>query len=162
RKESTEARGIAAQRTLRRVPPDALALALAAAVVHAAWNVALADAEQTRAATAVALLAGAVVFAPVAALTWDVDAAAAPHRADLALAFGVAVTIATYTLIDKRGLEHAGPLPYLELELLGAALLYAGSLLARGAGPELRSAASPRAVATGVGMFASYGLTLAA
>jgi drug/metabolite transporter (DMT)-like permease len=221
------------------VPLDALALALAAAVVHAAWNAGLAGAEQTRATTAVALLAGAALFAPAAALTWDVEAAALPYlagsivaefayvallaaaydraemsvvypvargaapvmvlagsvvalgarpgplqiagvglvaagvvlvrgirrptgSADLLLALAVAATIATYTVIDKRGLEHASPLPYLEIELLGAALLYTAWLAARGAGPELRAAAGPRAVLAGIGMYGGYGLVLAA
>ena len=59
----------------------ALALVLASAALHAMWNTLLADAEDTHASTAVALLAAAVVFAPVAALTWDVDGAAVPvHR----------------------------------------------------------------------------------
>jgi uncharacterized membrane protein len=214
------------------VPLDALALALAAAVVHAAWNAGLAGAEQTRSTTAVALLAGAVLFAPAAALTWEVEAAALPYlagsilaefayvallaaayaraemsvvypvargaapvlvlaatpatvgpreaaavlaiaggvllvrglgrhvpRADLLMALGVAATIATYTVIDKHGLEHAAPLPYLEIELLGAALLYTGWLRARG---ELRLTVDRRAVLAGAGMYGGYGLVLAA
>ena len=36
-----------------------------------------------------------------------------------------------YTLIDKRGITHAGPIPYLELSMLGPALVYAGSCAAR-------------------------------
>ena len=57
----------------------ALALVLASAALHALWNTLLADTEDTHASTAVALLAAAVVFAPVAALTWDVDGAAVPY-----------------------------------------------------------------------------------
>ena len=57
----------------------ALALVLASAALHAMWNTLLADAEDTHASTAVALLAAAVVFAPVAALTWNVDGSAAPY-----------------------------------------------------------------------------------
>jgi len=63
------------------VPLDALALALAAAFVHAAWNLLLSGSEDTRAATAVALASGAVVWAPVAALTWRVDRSAWPYIA---------------------------------------------------------------------------------
>jgi drug/metabolite transporter (DMT)-like permease len=221
------------------VPLDALALALAAAVVHAAWNVALAGARQTRAATAVAGLAGAVVFAPLAAATWELDAAALPYLAgsilaelaylsllarayeraelsvvypisrgaapvlvlggsaialadrpgalqiagvvlvaagviavrgvrsaggtnELLLALAIAVTIATYTVIDKRGLDHAAPLAYVEVELLGASVLYALLLAARGGGPDLRAAVSRRALVTGTGMYGGYALTLAA
>ncbi len=57
---------------------SALALALGAAVLHAAWNVLLARADDVRAATTVALGLSVVLFAPVAAVTWDVEAAAVP------------------------------------------------------------------------------------
>jgi len=57
----------------------ALLLVLGSAAVHALWNALLADAEDTHATTAVMLLAGVVLFAPVAALTWDLDAAAVPY-----------------------------------------------------------------------------------
>jgi drug/metabolite transporter (DMT)-like permease len=56
----------------------AFALVLASAGLHALWNWLVADAEDTHATSAVALLAGAAVFAPVAALTWDVDGEAVP------------------------------------------------------------------------------------
>ncbi len=58
---------------------DALALTLAAALVHAAWNALLAGSEDTQAATAAALVVGATAFAPVAVATWRVDAAAVPY-----------------------------------------------------------------------------------
>jgi drug/metabolite transporter (DMT)-like permease len=57
----------------------ALVLVLGSAAVHALWNALLADAEDTHAASAAMLLAGLVLFAPVAALTWDLDAAAIPY-----------------------------------------------------------------------------------
>jgi hypothetical protein len=60
------------------VPASALALALGAAALHAVWNVLLARAEDVRAATTVALVVGVALFAPVAAVTWDVEAAAIP------------------------------------------------------------------------------------
>jgi hypothetical protein len=63
------------------VPLDALALALASAVVHALWNLLAAHAAQSQAALAVAMTAGALACAPVAALSWDVDAAVAPYVA---------------------------------------------------------------------------------
>jgi drug/metabolite transporter (DMT)-like permease len=58
---------------------DAFLLALAAAVVHAGWNVLTARAGETRVAAGVALAVGSVVFAPVAVLTWDVRPAVAPY-----------------------------------------------------------------------------------
>jgi drug/metabolite transporter (DMT)-like permease len=60
------------------VPASAFGLALAAAFIHALWNVLLARSRDIQAATAVALVVAVVVFAPVAALTWDVRAGVWP------------------------------------------------------------------------------------
>jgi NAD(P)-dependent dehydrogenase (short-subunit alcohol dehydrogenase family) len=57
------------------VPPEALGLALAAAVLHAGWNVLLARARDVRAATTVAL-AIAVIAGLVLQLEWKVGVAA--------------------------------------------------------------------------------------
>jgi CRP-like cAMP-binding protein len=51
------------------------------------------------------------------------------------LLFGVAIAccIAGYTLVDKEGVRHASPIPYLELVLAGPAFVYLGAMLvARG------------------------------
>jgi drug/metabolite transporter (DMT)-like permease len=61
------------------VPATALLLALSAAFLHALWNLLLAGARDTQAAGAVMLLVSAAVFAPVAALTWNVQSAAVPY-----------------------------------------------------------------------------------
>ena len=63
----------------------AVLLALGAAVMHAAWTLLLARAPDTDAATAAALAIAVVVFAPFAALSWDVEAAAVPYIALSAL-----------------------------------------------------------------------------
>lgn len=63
------------------MPTSALLLALGAAGLHALWNVLLAGARDTDAATAVMLLAAIVLFAPAAALTWRVEWEAAPYIA---------------------------------------------------------------------------------
>jgi drug/metabolite transporter (DMT)-like permease len=79
------------------VPASALLLALGAAALHAAWNVLLARARDVRAATAVALGLSVVVFAPVAAATWEVEAAAVPWitaSAALELAYFALLTAA--------------------------------------------------------------------
>src|SRR5438067_850327 len=60
------------------MPVTALVLALTAAFVHALWNLLLARARDTEAATAVALLVAVVAFAPVAAVAWRVDWAVWP------------------------------------------------------------------------------------
>ena len=61
------------------MPVSALLLALAAAVVHATWNVLLSGEEDVHSSSAVAVAAGVVIFAPVAALTWRLQAAAIPY-----------------------------------------------------------------------------------
>jgi len=61
------------------MPTSALVLALGAAFLHAFWNLILARAPDIEAATAVALVAGAVVFAPVAAIAWDADREVVPY-----------------------------------------------------------------------------------
>ena len=51
------------------MPTTALLLALAAAFVHALWNILLARARDIESATAVALVTAEVVFAPVVVFT---------------------------------------------------------------------------------------------
>jgi uncharacterized membrane protein len=55
------------------MPVSAFALALSAAFLHALWNLLLAREKDPEPATAVAIFASVVVFAPVAAIVWDVD-----------------------------------------------------------------------------------------
>jgi drug/metabolite transporter (DMT)-like permease len=221
------------------MPTSALVFALSAAFVHALWNVLLARAADIQAATAVALLIAQIVFAPVAVLTWDVEAAVWPYligsgvfelvyfallavayrRAPLSVvyplargtapvlvllvgvialgrgtswgqalgvclvgagvlfvrglsraadpvgvAFGLAIAgcIAAYTLIDKRGIEHAGPIPYLELSMLGPSMLYAFAV-GRVKGVEaLRAEVKLPTLVAGVATFGGYSLVLAA
>jgi drug/metabolite transporter (DMT)-like permease len=212
-----------------------LVLALCAAFVHAAWNLLLARARDSEAATATAAAIGAIAFAPVAAFTWNVDPQAIPWAAastslelvylillarayqegelslvypvargsapllvliftvaalgkspslaavvgialvasgvvlvrgsqksasprDFRLAVAIAVSIASYTLIDKQGLKHADPLPYLELVVGPSSLAYLFIVKRRKplARPE------PAVIAAGLGMFGAYGLALAA
>jgi drug/metabolite transporter (DMT)-like permease len=221
------------------VPASALGLALAAACVHALWNVLLARARDPEAATAAALLVAIAAFAPVAALAWDVRVAvwpfvlgstafelayfallgAAYRRAPLSvvypvarglapvlvlvvgvvalgkgsswgqatgvclvgcgvllvrgarrvggaggLAFGLAIAgcIAGYTLVDKHGIRYAGPIPYLELTMLGPSLGYAAAI-ARLRGPAaVRAELGGATVVAGLATFAAYALVLAA
>lgn len=60
------------------MPASALGLALAAACVHALWNVLLARAPNVEAATAVAVVVAEVVFLPVAVVLWRAHAAVIP------------------------------------------------------------------------------------
>jgi uncharacterized membrane protein len=63
------------------VTGGALALALAAAFLHAGWNVLLAGARDTRAATAGLLVLGALLLAPPALAVGEVSAGAVPYIA---------------------------------------------------------------------------------
>jgi uncharacterized membrane protein len=60
------------------VPLSAFFLALGAAFLHATWNVLLAEARDSEAATAVATLCGVALLAPVALITGGVSDAALP------------------------------------------------------------------------------------
>src|SRR5437764_14358921 len=63
------------------MPTTPLVLALCAAFVHAGWNLLLSRARDSESATAVALAAGALAFAPVAAATWQLSFRALPWAA---------------------------------------------------------------------------------
>jgi drug/metabolite transporter (DMT)-like permease len=131
------------------VPASALALALAAAVLHAAWNVLLARARDVRAATTVALVVGVVLFAPVAAATWEVEASAVPWiaasavleilyfalltaaygRSDLSLVYPVARGVAPVLVLAGAVLAGAAlGAP----QAVGVLLVGAGVILVRG------------------------------
>ena len=73
---------------------SALALTLAAAALHAGWNVLLAGRRDVRAATTVALVLSVLVFAPLAAVTWRVEASVAPW-----IAASAALEIAYFFLL---------------------------------------------------------------
>lgn len=220
------------------MPAAALAFALAAAFVHALWNVLIARARDPEAATAVALIVAEIAFAPAAIALWRVHAAAWPFIAgsgvfELAyivllatayrrvalsvvypvargvapvlvlvigivalgatatwggvggvllvaagvllvrglrnadksgLAFGLAIagTIAGYTLLDKHGVAHAGPLPYVEVMMLGPSLLYVtGFAKVRGLA-AIRAEIGPATIVAGIATFGAYALVLAA
>ena len=157
------------------MPATALALALAAAALHASWNVLLARARDVRAATTVALAVSVVLFAPVAAATWDLDANAVPWIAlssALELAYFALLT-AAYTRSDVSLVYPIarGTAPVLVLLLgavagvslgarqaLGVLLVGAGALLVRG----LRGPVDARGVALGLLIAATIaGYTLA-
>jgi uncharacterized membrane protein len=112
------------------------------------------------AAMSVGEAAGVLGIAAGVLLVRGVGSGAA--RGGLALALGVAACIAGYTLVDDEGIRHAAAFGYLEAVLLIVAPLYVASVaVARGAG-ALRAAATPRAAAAGLAMFAAYALALAA
>lgn len=221
------------------MPPAAFALALGAAFLHASWNLLLARARDPEAATAVALVAAVVAFAPVAAVTWELDRRVWPYlaatavlelayfallgaayrraelsfvypisrglapvlvlvagtvalgsgasraqtagvvlvgagvllvrglggprgAADAALALTIASCIAAYTLVDDRGIQHAGAILYLELAMIPAAVGYAAGLLALGGRRRIRAELRPAPALAGILSFVAYVLVLEA
>jgi drug/metabolite transporter (DMT)-like permease len=144
----------------------AAALVLVSAALHAYWNTLVAGARDTHAVTAVALLAAAAVFAPVAAIVWDLDGAAAPFiAASAALELAYFALLATaYARADLTFVYPIarGAAPVLVLavsvaflgaslaagEVAGVLAVAAGVLLVRGVGRP--GAGSGPALALGV------------
>jgi drug/metabolite transporter (DMT)-like permease len=81
-------------------------------------------------------------------------------RAGLLLGLAVGTCIAGYTLVDKSGLEHASPLPYLELAMTGPAIGYFALVAHRSGVASVRNALDRSTVAAGVGLFGAYALVL--
>lgn len=220
------------------MPAIALAFALAAAVLHAVWNLLLARAPDIESATAVALIVAELAFAPVAVVLWRVDAGVWPwlvasglfeiayfallatayrkaplsvvypiarggapvlvllvgavvlghttswgqaagvalvvvgillvrgfggaHPAGVLFGLAIAACIAGYTLIDKRGITYAGPIPYLELSMLLPAAVYAGAVVRVKGATAVRAAVGPATIVAGLATFGAYALVLAA
>jgi multidrug transporter EmrE-like cation transporter len=146
------------------VPASALLLALGAAGLHALWNVLLAGARDTEAATAIMLLASIVLFAPAAAATWRVEWDAVPYiagssafelayfallarayrRSELSLVYPLARGIAPVVVLAVSVLALGAATS--SLETIGVVLVGVGVMLVRG----LRRAADPRGVALAV------------
>jgi uncharacterized membrane protein len=79
------------------VPVLAVAVVLASAMLHAGWNLLLANAPKGLDATAVAMGLGLVVWTPVALVRWRLDAGVWPYvaaSAALELAYFAALTLA--------------------------------------------------------------------
>jgi drug/metabolite transporter (DMT)-like permease len=153
------------------VPTAALLLALAAAGLHAFWNLIIARARDAEAATALVLVLSVAMYAPVAAFTWDVEAsvwpyalastilelayvillAAAYRRADLSVVYPVARGVAP-VLVLVAGLAILGTSTS-AAEVGGVLLVAAGVLVVRG----LRVEAGP-----GVPMGFAIACTIAA
>jgi drug/metabolite transporter (DMT)-like permease len=209
-------------------------LALAAAFLHAGWNLLLARARDVQAATAVVLGISVVLFAPVAAVAWDVEwgvwpwalgsaafelayfalLAYAYERSKLSVVYPVArglapvlvlavgiaaastgeiagvalvcagvllvrglrqpegrgvllggliaVSIAGYTLLDNRGIEHANAFAYFELVVGVPGLVYLAAMWQRRGAPALRSELGWATLAAAVAATLAYVLVLLA
>lgn len=138
----------------RPVPVGAFGLAICSAFVHALWNLLLARARDSEAATAVALIVGTAVFAPVAILTWHLDSgvwrylvpsatlevgyfvllAAAYDRGELSAVYPIArgsapVLVAMFSVLIVGVTLHA-------LTVAGVVLVAVGVTLVRGVIPR--------------------------
>lgn len=82
-----------------------------------------------------------------------------PDRTGLAFGVAIACVIAAYTVVDKHGVAHAAPIPYLELTMIAPALVYAVVATRAGGAPPRPSL---EGVAAGLGTFGAYALVLAA
>lgn len=96
-------------------------------------------------------------------------AAAAAHTRGFILALVTAVFIAGYTLVDagytlvdKEGLKHAAPIPYIELVLVGPALIYLLAIWRVRGLPALQAETTFRISTIGVILFGTYILVLLA
>jgi drug/metabolite transporter (DMT)-like permease len=81
---------------------------------------------------------------------------------DVAIAVTIAGVIASYTLVDQRGVSHADPLTYLVLIVGVSGVIYAGVLALAGGSARMRAVVSPSVLVGGVAVVAAYGLVLAA
>ena len=89
-------------------------------------------------------------------------AVAAADARGFILALVTAVFIAGYTLVDKEGLEHAAPIPYIELVLVGPALVYLLAIWRKRGLAALRAETTFRVSTIGVILFGTYILVLLA
>lgn len=126
------------------MPASALGLALAAACLHALWNLLLARSRDVGAATAVALGVAVVAFAPAAAAGWRVEAAAVPW-----LAASAALELVYFALLVRAYGRSDLSLIYPAARGSAPVLVLAGAV-AFGHDPSLWEAAGVAVVAAGV------------
>lgn len=124
------------------MPISALLLALAAAVVHATWNLLLSGQEDTHSSSAVALAFGALVFAPVALTTWRLSSTALPY------VFGSGVLELMYLALLATGYSVAA-----------MSFVYP---IARGSAPVLVLVAGAVALGATVSVLAAVGVVVVA
>jgi drug/metabolite transporter (DMT)-like permease len=147
------------------VPADALALTLAAAVVHALWNAGLAGADDAPGATAAAMASGAVLLAPLGLVTLDIGGDAWPYLA------GSIVAELAYMALLAHAYSRAelsvvypvarGSAPVLVLVVAGASLVSAIGVVVVAAGVlAVRGLRRPASWAD-IGLALAIGVTIA-
>lgn len=85
-----------------------------------------------------------------------------PDRRALVLGLAIAACIAGYTIVDDKGIEHAGAFPYLLLVLGPPSLAYLGWTWARRGGGALRREVGFATAAAAVFSVGAYALVLLA
>jgi drug/metabolite transporter (DMT)-like permease len=81
---------------------------------------------------------------------------------DVAFALAIAACIASYTLLDQRGIRYASPVVYQELSMIPVTVAFVALALHRSGRPAVRRAIGLPAFAAGLATFAAYILVLAA
>jgi len=112
------------------------------------------------ATSSIAQAAGVALVGLGVLLVRGVRRGSAARWSDVGLALAVAVSIATYTVIDKQGVQHADPITYVTLILILPALAGLAYVASRGGRQRVRAAINGRAVVGGVGSITAYGLIL--
>jgi drug/metabolite transporter (DMT)-like permease len=123
----------------------ALALALAAAFLHAGWNVALAGSRDTQAATAGVLLCGVALLAPAALVFGDVSSSALPF-----IAASAALELAYFVLLARAYDGGEVSVVYPIARGLAPVLVLGAGALALGESVSAGAAVGILAVAAGV------------
>jgi drug/metabolite transporter (DMT)-like permease len=164
------------------VPADAFALALGAAVLHALWNVLLARTRDPQAATAAAFCMAVVIWAPVAAVRWRIEAgawkyvaasaafelayvlllSAAYASAPLSVFYPIARGLAPVFVLVVAGLALGAATSW--NEAVGVCAIGAGILLVRGRRPDRAATAFGISIAVtiaGYTLVDNTGVTLA-
>jgi drug/metabolite transporter (DMT)-like permease len=131
-----------------------LARGAAPAIVLLIGALALGASTSARQVTGVVLVAAGILF---------VRGFRRPAESSgVAFGLAIAVCIAAYTINDNAGVEHAGPIAYLELSLLLPTIAYAAGIGAVKGVSALRSEFSATTVVAGFATFGAYALVLAA
>ena len=85
-----------------------------------------------------------------------------PDTRGVVLGLAIAGFLASYTLSDNQGIEHAGAFTYVELEMLVPAFVYAAVLARLRGGAAIRAELTLSSVLAGLGTLAGYLLVLLA
>jgi drug/metabolite transporter (DMT)-like permease len=124
---------------------EALGLALAAAVIHAVWNLLLAGARDSQAFAAVVLVVAALAGAPAAAVGWRLDSGVWPY-----LAVTSVLELAYFALLAFAYTHAELSVVYPLARGLAPVLVLTGAVAFTGAGTTPRQVSGVLIVAAGV------------